>query len=182
MAKNKNRMSNEINAGSMADIAFLLLIFFLVTTTIAEDKGVLVKLPPWSDEPPPEMRLNTRNVYSVLVNASNQLLVRGEPMEISTLKSNTKIFISNPQKLENMSEDPAKAIISIKNDRGTKYGTYLEVYNELKAAYNELWEEASMIKFGKPLDELNKAQREEITDAIPLVISEAEPTKFGEEK
>jgi biopolymer transport protein ExbD len=182
MAKNKNRMSNEINAGSMADIAFLLLIFFLVTTTIAEDKGVLVKLPPWSDEPPPEMKLNTRNVYSVLVNASNQLLVRGEPMEISTLKENTKIFISNPQKLENMSEDPAKAIISIKNDRGTQYGTYLEVYNELKAAYNELWEEASMIKFGKPLEELNKAQREEITDAIPLVISEAEPTKFGEEK
>ena len=67
MAKKKQRMSNEINAGSMADIAFLLLIFFLVTTTIAEDKGVLVKLPPWSDEPPPEMKLNTRNIYSVLV-------------------------------------------------------------------------------------------------------------------
>ncbi len=181
MAK-KNRMNNEINAGSMADIAFLLLIFFLVTTTIAEDKGVLVKLPPWSNEPPPEMKLNTRNVYSVLVNADNQLLVRGEPMDIKMLKNNTKIFISNPQRLENMSEDPAKAIISIKNDRGTQYGTYLEVYNELKAAYNELWEEASMAKFGKNLTELNKTQRAEITDAIPLVISEAEPTQFGDEK
>jgi len=178
----KHRMSNEINAGSMADIAFLLLIFFLVTTTIAEDKGVLVKLPPWSDEPPPEMKLNSRNVYSVLVNAQNQLLVRGEPMKIEDLKENTKIFILNPQKLENMSESPTKALISIKNDRGTKYQTYLEVYNELKAAYNELWEESAMAKFGKNLEELTNAQQREIRDAIPLVISEAEPTKFGEEK
>jgi biopolymer transport protein ExbD len=182
MGKSKHRMSNEINAGSMADIAFLLLIFFLVTTTIAEDKGVLVKLPPWSDEPPPEMKLNSRNVYSVLVNAQNQLLVRGEPMKIEELKENTKIFILNPQKLENMSESPTKALISIKNDRGTKYQTYLEVYNELKAAYNELWEESAMAKFGKNLEELTNAQQREIRDAIPLVISEAEPTKFGEEK
>ena len=93
MAKNKHRMSNEINAGSMADIAFLLLIFFLVTTTIAEDKGVLVKLPAWSEEPPPEMKLNTRNVYSVLVNAQDQLLVRGEQMKIGDLKNNTKILL-----------------------------------------------------------------------------------------
>lgn len=181
MAK-KNRMANEINAGSMADIAFLLLIFFLVTTTIAEDKGVLVKLPQWSEEPPPEMKLNTRNVYSVLVNAQNQLLVRGDIMDIKDLKNNTKIFIANPQKMENMAESPTKAIISIKNDRGTKYQTYLEVYNELKAAYNELWEESAMVKFGKNLDELTNAQQREIRDAIPLVLSEAEPTKFGEEK
>jgi biopolymer transport protein ExbD len=182
MGKSKNRMSNEINAGSMADIAFLLLIFFLVTTTIAEDKGVLVKLPPWSNEPPPEMKLNSRNVYSVLVNAQNQLLVRGELMDISELKDNTKVFISNPQQLSNMSESPTKALISIKNDRGTEYATYLEVYNELKAAYNELWEEAAMARFGNNLDECTSAQQKEIRDAIPLVISEAEPTKFGEEK
>lgn len=181
MAK-KNRMSNEINAGSMADIAFLLLIFFLVTTTIAEDKGVLVKLPPYSEEPPPDVRLNTRNIYSVMVNAQNQLLVRGELMDIDELKNNAKIFILNPDKRPDMSDDPTKAIISIKNDRGTKYKTYLEVYNELKAAYNELWEEAAMAKFGKNLDELRPVQQKEIKDAIPLVISEAEPTKFGEEK
>ena len=72
----RDRIKNEINAGSMADIAFLLLIFFLVTTTIAEDRGVLVKLPPWSNEPPDTQKMNTRNVYSVLVNADNQLLVR----------------------------------------------------------------------------------------------------------
>lgn len=182
MGKSKHRMSNEINAGSMADIAFLLLIFFLVTTTIAEDKGVLVKLPPWSDEPPPEMKLNSRNVYSVLVNAQNQLLVRGELMDIKDLKDNTKVFILNPQQLSNMSESPTKALISIKNDRGTKYATYLEVYNELKAAYNELWEEAAMSRFGKNLVECTNVQQKEIRDAIPLVISEAEPTKFGEEK
>lgn len=182
MAKSKNRMSNEINAGSMADIAFLLLIFFLVTTTIAEDKGVLVKLPQWSDEPPPHIKLNTRNVYSVLVNAQNQLLVRGEVMDIKNLKNNAKIFIANPQKVENMAESPKNAIISIKNDRGTKYQTYLEVYNELKSAYNELWEEAAMAKFGKNLDLLSNAQQQEIRNEIPLVLSEAEPTKFGEEK
>lgn len=181
MAK-KNRMSNEINAGSMADIAFLLLIFFLVTTTIAEDKGVLVKLPPYSEEPPPDVRLNTRNIYSVMVNAQNQLLVRGELMKIEELKANAKIFILNPDKRSDMSDDPTKAIISIKNDRGTKYKTYLEVYNELKAAYNELWEESAMTKFGKNLEELKPSQQKEIKDAIPLVISEAEPTKFGEEK
>ncbi len=182
MAKSKHRMSNEINAGSMADIAFLLLIFFLVTTTIAEDKGVLVKLPPYSEEPPPEMKLNSRNVYSVLVNAQNQLLVRGTAMDINELKRNTMIFIANPDKRSDMSEDPRKAIISIKNDRGTKYKTYLEVYNELKAAYDELWEESAMAKFGKNLDDLTNAQQKEVKDAIPLVISEAEPTKFGEEK
>ena len=181
MAK-KNRMRNEINAGSMADIAFLLLIFFLVTTTIAEDKGVLVKLPPFSEEPPPDVRLNTRNIYSVMVNAQNQLLVRGELMKIEELKANAKIFILNPDKRSDMSDDPTKAIISIKNDRGTKYKTYLEVYNELKAAYNELWEEAAMTKFGKNLEDLKPSQQKEIKDAIPLVISEAEPTKFGEEK
>ncbi|MEY3421206.1 MAG: hypothetical protein RIR48_1495 [Bacteroidota bacterium] len=175
-------MSNEINAGSMADIAFLLLIFFLVTTTIAEDKGVLVKLPPYSEEPPPDVRLNTRNIYSVMVNAQNQLLVRGELMKIEELKANAKIFILNPDKRSDMSDDPTKAIISIKNDRGTKYKTYLEVYNELKAAYNELWEESAMNKFGKNLEELKPSQQKEIKDAIPLVISEAEPTKFGEEK
>lgn len=183
MAKksSRNRMNNEINAGSMADIAFLLLIFFLVTTVIAEDKGVLVKLPPWSDEPPPELKLNTRNVYSVLVNAQNQLLVRNQPMEISKLKDHTKEFILNPNKQSDLSEDPTKALVSLKNDRGTKYKTYLEVYNELKAAYNEIWEEQALKRFGSKYEDLNKSQRDEISKLYPLVISEAEPTKFGEE-
>ena len=183
MAKksSKDRLSNEINAGSMADIAFLLLIFFLVTTTIVEDKGVLVKLPPWSEEEPETAKLNERNVFSVLVNADNQLLVRGEPTNIRDLRMNTKVFIMNPEKLSNMSESPKKAIVSLKNDRGTYYATYLEVYNEVMAAYNELRNEEAARRFGKDYEFLTRDQAKEIRDAIPLILSEAEPTSYGEE-
>jgi len=183
MAKknSRDRMKNEVNAGSMADIAFLLLIFFLVTTTIVEDKGVLVKLPPWSEEPPEIDKMKTRNVYSVLVNAQNQLLVRGEPTEVENLREGAKEFIMNPAKRPDMAEKPTKAIVSLKNDRGTKYETYLEVYNEIKAAYNELRNEEAKKRFGKEYQYCSKDQRREIRNDIPLVISEAEPTAFGEE-
>lgn len=177
----KSRSAPEINAGSMADIAFLLLIFFLVTTTIAEDKGVLVKLPPWSDEPPEQMRLNKRNVFSVLVNAQNQLLVRGQLLDIDKLKDDAKEFIMNPNNREDMAEKPTKAIISLKNDRGTKYETYLKVYNELKAAYNELRNEEATKRYNKSFEFLDKDRQKEIRQAIPLVISEAEPTDLANE-
>ena len=181
MAKRKTRQAPEVNAGSMADIAFLLLIFFLVTTTIDVDKGVLVKLPPWSEDEPEIEKMKTRNVYSVLVNAQNQLLVRGEPQSVKTLRDNAKEFIKNPTRRPDMAEDPRKAIISIKNDRGTSYKTYLEVYNELKAAYNELREEEAQRRYGKSFQYLPKDQQRAIRSDIPLVISEAEPTNFGEE-
>ena len=179
--RTRDRLSTEINASSMADIAFLLLIFFLVTTTIAEDKGILVKLPPWSDEPPDITKLKTRNVFSVLVNASNQLLVRGEPASVEDLRERAKDFISNPQKREDLAESPRNAIISLKNDRGTNYKTYLEVYNELQAAYNELRNEEAMRRYGKEYDALTNDQKTLIRNEIPLVLSEAEPTGFGEE-
>lgn len=175
-------MSNEINASSMADIAFLLLIFFLVTTQIVEDKGIMVKLPPWSEEEPDITKLNRRNVFSVLVNAQNQLLVRGELANIKDLKERAKEFIANPTRREDLAEMPNKAIISLKNDRGTNYKTYLEVYNELKAAYNELWNEESRKMFGKDYSEdLPVNMQKAIRDKIPFVLSEAEPTAFGEE-
>ncbi len=180
--RTRDRMTNEINAGSMADIAFLLLIFFLVTTTIVEDKGIMVKLPPWSEEEPDITKLKTRNVFSVLVNAQNQLLVRGELAELDELRDRAKEFIANPQKRDDLAERPTKAIISLKNDRGTNYETYLEVYNELKGAYNELWDELSRKKFGVPYtDEMPYAYKKAIRDEIPFVLSEAEPTSFGEE-
>ena len=179
--RTRDRMNNEINAGSMADIAFLLLIFFLVTTTIAEDKGVLVLLPPWSEEEPETLTMKKRNVFSILVNANNQLLVRGELADVEDLRERTKIFINNPYNDESMSEAPNKAIVSIQNDRGTKYETYISVYNEVKAAYRELWDEEGQRRFGKNYEFLNSTQQKAIKADIPLVISEAEPTEFGEE-
>lgn len=178
----KDRMSTEINASSMADIAFLLLIFFLVTTTIVEDKGITVKLPPWSEEEPDITQLKSRNVFSVLVNAQDQLLVRGELMRVTELREGAKTFIRNPYNAPNMAESPSKAIISLKNDRGTSYGAYLKVYNELKAAYTELWDELSQRKYGRPYSEdMPFAYKKAIRDEIPFVLSEAEPTSFGEE-
>lgn len=184
MSKSRSRSltTNEINAGSMADIAFLLLIFFLVTTTLVEDAGITVKLPPWSEEQPDITKLKTRNVYSVLVNAQNQLLVRGEPMSVEELRMNAKEFISNPNGREDYAERPSKALIMLKNDRGTHYGVYITVYNELKGAYNELWDELSRRKYGVPYSEdMPTAQKKAIKDEIPMVLSEAEPTAFGEE-
>ena len=175
-------MKNEINASSMADIAFLLLIFFLVTTTIAEDKGILVKLPPWSeDDTQIELKFKPRNVYSVLVNAQNQLLVRGQVMQIQELRDHAKDFIANPTKREDLSESPKRAVISLKNDRGTNYGTYLEVYNELQGAYNELWDEEALRRYNVGYTKLPADKKRVVRNEYPLVISEAEPTSFGEE-
>ncbi len=164
----------------MADIAFLLLIFFLVTTEIVEDQGVLVRLPPWSDEPPPALKLNARNVFQVLVNKNNELLVRNEPSDLKGLRDAAKNFILNPRNDPDMALSPQNAIISLKNDRGTSYETYVTVYNELLAAYNELWEEASQSKFGKPYVDLTDSEKDKVRTEIPLVLSEAEPTAFGE--
>ncbi|MEP7267465.1 MAG: biopolymer transporter ExbD [Saprospiraceae bacterium] len=181
--KKKGKKSPEINASSMADIAFLLLIFFLITTNIVEDKGVLVRLPAWSEEPPEDLTLNTRNVFTVLVNGQDQLLVRGEPMKVEILKTKAKDFIMNPNHQEDLAESSKEAIISLKNDRATHFKQYLAVYNELKAAYAELWDEAAKKKFRKEtIDECNKEQQAEIKSEIPFVISEAEPTSFGDEK
>ena len=177
----KDRMSNEVNAGSMADIAFLLLIFFLVTTTIAEDKGVLVRLPPWSEEPPEVLKFKTRNVYSILVNANNDLLVRGEPLKIENLKEGVQEFILNPERRDDLAESSVDAIVSLKNDRGTKYETYLNVYNEVKAAYNSLHNQEAQRKFGKDYEFLTVPQQKEVRAVIPMKLSEAEPSKFGDE-
>ncbi len=177
-SKKKRRLDNAVNAGSMADIAFLLLIFFLVTTTILVDKGIMVKLPPFSVETPPPVDQN--RVYTVKVNANDQLLVEDHMMDVSLLRKQTKDFISNYLSVNQATGRTKKPLVSLQNDRGTSYDTYIAVYNELKAAYNELWDEKSLILFGKSFDKISLQEQREIRSEIPLIISEAEPTGHGE--
>ena len=169
----------EINAGSMADIAFLLLIFFLVTTTMDVDSGIARKLPPMENqqETPPE--IHAKNIYTVLINTNNQLFVEGEYMDISQLKEGAKAFIDNNGRDPSSSENPEKAIISLQNDRGTQYVTYIRVQNELAAAYNELRNKEALNKFGERYSDLNKTQKKEIRKMYPQKISEAEPKNIG---
>jgi len=190
----------EINAGSMADIAFLLLIFFLVTTTMDTDTGLIRKLPPVVDEitdPPP---IKQRNIFEILVNANDQLLVEGEYMQITELREAAKAFIASEPGNPTMPEfketeieglgvvQVSKQIISLQNDNGTSYEMYIKVQNELVAAYNELRNDFAQQKFNKPYTEL--VQKSGSSDAMkmkmkavkkfyPQRISEAEPKKVG---
>jgi len=141
------RSAPEVNAGSMADIAFLLLIFFLVTTTIEKDSGLNRKLPPIEEDIEPPI-IKQRNIFTVLLNGKDQLLVEEELMEIKDLRAAAIEFLDNNgdgtctycqgPKNASSSDNPDKAIISLKNDRETSYATYISVQNELVAAYNVL--------------------------------------------
>lgn len=203
MARKKRELT-EINAGSMADIAFLLLVFFLVTTTMDTSWGLARKLPPPllenQPDPPP---IKDRNVFVVLANANDQLLVEGEIMEIRDLRAAAKEFIANPQRKENLPEfkeedipllgrmQVSKQVISLQNDNGTSYKLYIQVQNELAAAYNELRDELATQKFGvtyKQLEEATKAEGatdmdkervKAIREVYPQRISEAEPKDIG---
>lgn len=135
--KNKDNSTPEVNSSSMADIAFLLLIFFLVTTTITSDKGVNMLLPPANAEDV-KVELSPSNVFVVLINSQDKLLVEGTPFKIDDLRKETKLFLNNYGGRPSYSESPEKAVVAIKADRGTTYERYLTVLNEVKAAYNEL--------------------------------------------
>jgi biopolymer transport protein ExbD len=171
----KRRNAPGINTGSMADIAFLLLIFFLVTTTIMEDSGIRVKLPVWEDKPP-VAKISEDNILSVKVNAQNALMVEGEIMPIGELRAVARDFITNPRNLPNRPQSPKKAAISLQNDRSTNYEAYLEVYDQLVAVYHDLWETESRKLFGKSFDMISGEKQKNIKKEIPMVISEAEPT------
>ena len=114
------RALQEINAGSMADIAFLLLIFFLVSTTMDTDKGIIRILPPIPDEETKqeEVKVKERNIFVVLVNRNNQLLVEGEPLDIKDLRKKAKEFIVNPYDDPDL---PAKEWIDVPFSRITIY-------------------------------------------------------------
>lgn len=184
----------EINAGSMADIAFLLLIFFLVTTTMDTDGGLTRKLPPMPEEQLEDLpEVKQRNVFEVLVNANDQLLVEGQLMLVSELREAAMEFIvSNPGRddmpefkptdipLFGPSYPVSKQIISLQNDRGTSYNMYIKVQNELVAAYNVVRNDLAETKFGLSFDLITEEQREAIREVYPQRISEAEPKSIGE--
>ena len=179
LKKNERRERPAIGAGSMADIAFLLLIFFLVATTIDTDKGIKVKLPPYADDIPPT-DTRERNIFKIFVNANDELLVEGKNEEIENLKERTKEFILNPSDDANLSESPINAIVALQNDRLTTYQVYLSVYNELRAAYSEIRNEVANDYYGKNFEDLDFEIQKKIRNDFPLIISEADPTDFAE--
>lgn len=189
------RQVQEINAGSMADIAFLLLIFFLMTTTMDIDSGITRKLPaPTPPDAPPPPEVKERNVYIVLVNTYDQLFVEREVMDISQLKDGVKRFITNPTDDPDLSERKekeieglgtvmvSKGVVSLQNDRNTSYEKYIQVQNELVKAFNELRDEYARAQFGMPFDDLDPERQEAIKDLYPQSISEAEPRNVGGKK
>ncbi len=190
------RSTPEINGGSLADIAFLLLIFFLVTTTMNVDTGLARMLPPMpeDEQTDTEQDVKQRNIFTVLINKSDRLLVEGQPMEVSMLKEEAKKFIVNPNNDIDLPEkqpteieffgtvEVSKGVISLQNDRGTSYRMYMLVQNELVAAYNELRDELSRTKFGKLYNDLPEDQQKAIQKVYPQRISEAEPKSVGGNK
>ena len=195
MARKKRTMPG-VNATSTADIAFMLLIFFLTTTSMNTDKGLARRLPPPPDpamKKQDNLKVKERNVLQVRINKDNQLMVGSEYLEVSQLKAKAKEFIANPNNDENLPEKHLKNIpllggdvmvtenhvISVTNDVGTTYQAYIDVQNELVAAYNELRNEAAKANFGKDYAECDEDQKKAIRDFIPQKISEAEPKKYG---
>ncbi|EJX04561.1 Biopolymer transport protein ExbD/TolR [gut metagenome] len=196
MARKKKTMPG-INSSSTADIAFMLLIFFLTTTSMDTDRGLARRLPP-----PPEnkeqksddnLKVKERNVLQVRLNKDDQLMVGTEYMDIKQLRAKAKEFIANPYDDENLPAKEKKNIpllggdvmvtdkhvISVQNDVGTSYQAYIDVQNELVAAYNELRDELGKAKFGKSYLECNEDEQKAIRDFYPQKISEAEPKKYG---
>ena len=176
LKKKRSREGGEIDGSSLADIAFLLLIFFLVVTTIDVDTGIGLVLPPIPDdiEPPP---VRERNLLNILVNAQGMVLINEQPAAIPTVRDRVKEFIDNNGVDPNLSESPDDAIVSIKTDRRTPYNVYIDMLDEVMGAYQELRNAASQERFGVPFSSLEQGsvQREEIQEMYPKKISIAEP-------
>lgn len=187
----KKRDDVGVNASSMADIAFLLLIFFLVTTRIASEKGVYRDLAPKPEGEVPPVELNKRNVYKVIINSSNELLIEGDEGKISQIKKDVKKHVNNYGVDPELSVSPKDAIISIKTDRGTDYTTYLTVLDEILQGYNELRAEYLTKELGEKITvedfleisrqdtQVNKDRYKLAKDKYPLNVSDAEPTGSG---
>ena len=194
MAKKKN--IPEINASSQADIAFTVLIFFLVVSTMDIDTGIVRVLPPMADPnvKQEDIKVKERNLLLVFVSGSGNIMAGGKVISLDALKDKAKEFILNPLDDKDLPEKKptdiempdgskwtypvSEGVISLQNTRDTSYQRYIEVQNELTRAFNEVRDEVAMAKFGKKFVDLDEAERKVITKAIPMKISEAEPRKM----
>ena len=179
----------EINSSSTADIAFLLLSYFLMTTTMDQDSGLQRRLPPIPDENQQveDQKVNRRNIILVRINSADRLFAGNEPMDVSQLKDKIKEFLVNPNNDPNLPEKAPKEIegygtcmvsrgvISLQNDRGTSYQAYIKVQNELVKAVNELRDDFAKANFGRAYISIDEEKQRIVRDAIPQNISEAEP-------
>ncbi len=187
------RITPEIPSASLADIAFMLLIFFLVATTMDVDSGLSRTLPPMpeDEEQEDDSQIRERNIFTVRVDALDRLLVEGDLEDLRNLRDRAKEFIANPndephlpdkeiEDIEYFGEIPvSRQVISLQNARGTSYGMYIKVQNELTAAYNELRDELAMDQFGRIFDRLDTDQQAAVRKVFPMRISEAEPRQVG---
>lgn len=188
------RSTPEIPNASMADIAFLLLTFFLVTTTIANDRGLILQLPPQQDLPRTELEVHERNLFKIQVNSSDALLVEGEMMEdVSGLKDRVKRFILNYGEDKESSDNPKEAIISFKSDRGTSHKRFVEILDILQGAYHDIYAEragVSNFRWRELSSDLNNLRNRALYDKgrgthsdgsveIPMQLSIAEPSRVG---
>ena len=191
------RKTPDINAGSQADIAFLLLIFFLVATTLNTDTGIARMLPPMppEDQQQEEIKVKERNLFLVFINGRGDIMAgasgKQEPIDLSQLKERAKEFIVNPMDDPNLPERTNKEIelanggkwvypvsegvISLQTTRDTNYQSYIMVQNELTRAFNEVRDEVATRKFGAKYADLPEDERNAVAKAVPLKISEAEP-------
>ncbi|MBQ0096280.1 MAG: biopolymer transporter ExbD [Bacteroidales bacterium] len=190
MAKHK---TPEINSSSTADIAFLLLCYFLMTTTMDQDSGLSRRLPPIPDanQKVQDQKINRRNIIIVKINSADRLFAGNEILDVSQLKDKIKLFLTNPTNDPNLPEKEekeiegfgtarvSKGVISLQNDRGTSYQAYIAVQNELVAAVNELRDDFSRAHFGKVYIALDEDQQKIVREAVPQQISEAEPKDVG---
>ncbi|MCC5905406.1 MAG: biopolymer transporter ExbD [Balneolaceae bacterium] len=174
--KKRGRENADIDGSSLADIAFLLLIFFLVVTTIDVDTGIGLVLPPIPDdiEPPP---VRERNLMNILVNAQGMVLINDQPSAIASVRESVREFVNNNGVDPELSESPDDAIVSIKTDRRTPYNVYIDMLDEVMGAYEELRHQASMEQFGVPFSSLESGseRRVQIQEMFPKQISIAEP-------
>ena len=191
----KKRKTPGINGSSSADIAFMLLIFFLITTSMDTDQGLARRLPPpvpKDQKNDADVDIKKRNLLVVLVSSGNQIMCGGELTEIKQLKDKVKEFVENPYNDANKPEKvevdvpyfgkkmvSKNHVISLQSDRGTSYQAYIDVQNELAAAYNELRDDVSKEKFGKAFMDLDEEQQKAVQQIYPQKISEAEPKNYG---